>query len=600
MKATIVSSWIKTCKKIFGEDLTIEAMTNSNMDPNKIYRPTEDVEDSKPKDMMKYIASKNNESVYETWRKMGEENINSFFNDYPAFFEHKNLYSFLKSLYDVHVVITGKIKGANPPLVGIVPIDKYTAEMTYKSKRGLFGYFEGLLKGASNFYDEEIEIDRIENTDEFLKLHIKFNEPIHHFKKYKVNKLLSFGFVKSLEAKIAISSLLLIGVPYIILSNFTSGIVLTAITLALSLFVPFIISKLLFLPKKSILDSLNSLNERNYAENKEISTNDFFEDINNMLNTYKDNLITDFVGFKGMSDELNVFTDKFSEVSSNMNITSKEISGVVEQVASGAINQADETESAAYILNSNISSLTDITKRENESKVSLENAVTSINKGYEELKDTALNLKDILNKFKNVKKNSSMLQNKAKDVTKIVETVESISDQTNLLALNASIEASRAGEYGRGFNVVANEIRSLAEESKSAVNNINENLISFINDIDSLVTEIDSGYKVLDSENNKLAGVADNNYNTVVTIEDVSKSLIDMINDLSKETESISKVSGNIESLAAIAEENSASSEEVSANVTTYSEELSKMISNIAEFKKVSDEFRKELGRYKI
>jgi methyl-accepting chemotaxis protein len=550
--------------------------------------------------MISYISKKINKTTYETWREMGEENIHSFFNDYPAFFDHKNLYSFLKSMYDVHVVIAGKIKGANPPLLGIVPINKYTAEMTYKSKRGLFGYFEGLLKGASNFYGEKIEIDRIENTDNFLKLHIKFSEPIHYFKKYRVNNLLSFGFIKSLHTKVAISSLLFVGLPYIILSNFTSETVLNIITLALTFIVPFLTSKLLFMPKKSIINSLKDLEQRNYAENIEISTNDFFEDINKYINNYKENLITDFVGFKGMSDELNVFTEKFNEVSSNMDNTSKDIAGVVEQVAAGAISQAEETENAAYILNNNISSLTKITEKENESKVSLENAVENINNGYDELKDTALNLKNILNKFRNVKENSTMLQNKAKDVTKIVETVENISDQTNLLALNASIEASRAGEYGRGFNVVANEIRSLAEESKNAVNNINQNLLSFIHDIDSLVSQIDEQYIVLDKENNKLSNVAENNYDTVVTIDKVSNSLIDMINDLTKETESITKVSGNIESLAAIAEENSASSQEVSANVHTYSEELSKMMSSIVEFKKVSDEFRKDLGKYKI
>lgn len=600
MKATIVSSWIKTCEKIFGEELTNEAIQHSGIDRKKIFRPTEDIEDSKPKEMISYIAKKINKTTYEAWKEMGEENINSFFNDYPAFFDHKNLYSFLKSMYDVHVVIAGKIKGANPPLLGIVPIDKYTAEMTYKSKRGLFGYFEGLLKGASNFYGEKIEIDRIENTDNFLKLHIKFSEPIHYFKKYKINNLLSFGFIKSLHTKIAVSSLLFVGLPYIILSNLTSGTVLNIVTLALTFIVPFITSKLLFMPKRSIINSLKDLEQRNYAENIEISTNDFFEDINKYINNYKENLITDFVGFKGMSDELNVFTEKFNEVSSNMDNTSKDIAGVVEQVAAGAISQAEETENAAYILNNNISSLTKITEKENESKVSLENAVDNINNGYNELKDTALNLKNILTKFRNVKENSTILQNKAKDVTKIVETVENISDQTNLLALNASIEASRAGEYGRGFNVVANEIRSLAEESKNAVNNINQNLLSFINDIDSLVNQIDEQYIVLDKENNKLSNVAENNYETVVTIDEVSNSLIDMINALTKETESITKVSGNIESLAAIAEENSASSQEVSANVHTYSEELSKMMSSIVEFKKVSDEFRKDLGKYKI
>ncbi|MBS4537029.1 heme NO-binding domain-containing protein [Clostridium sp. D2Q-11] len=600
MKGTVVSSWVKTCQKVFGEDITKEAMIQAGMKPDKVFRPTEDVDDKYPKAMMEYISDRRSESVYDTWKEMGRDNIYTFFNDYPAFFDHKNLYSFLRSMYDVHVVIAGKIPGAKPPLVNIHSVDKYTAEMTYQSKRGLFGYFHGLLEGAANFYGEKIEIDTLERTKDFLKVHIKFEEQIYYYKSYKINKILSFGFVKKLEAKIAISSLLLVGLPYLLLSQFIEGTLLTGITLGLTLVVPYIISKLLFMPKRSIINQLNNIKERQYAEDNEISTNDFFEDINNLISEYKDVLKTDFVGFKGVIDELSVFSDKFNEISGNMNTTSKEIAGVVEQVASGAINQAEETESAAYLLNNNISSLNEITRKENDSKESLEKSVSNINRGYDELKDTSLSLQDILGKFSKVKENSFSLQSKAKDVTRIVETVEGISEQTNLLALNASIEASRAGEYGRGFAVVAQEIRSLAEESKSAVNNINENLLSFINEIDILVGQIDDQYKILDKENNKLAQVADGNYDTVVSIKQVSDSLIDMINSLSEETEAITRVSGNIESLAAIAEENSASSQEVSANVTTYSAEIGRMMDNIKEFKKVSDEFKKDLGKYKI
>lgn len=600
MKGTIVSAWIKTSRKLYGDSLVNEAMATVGMEPKRIFKPTEDIEDSYARGIVDAISKKIGKSAYDTWEEIGMDNVITFSKDYPGFFKYKNLYSFLKAMYDIHVVVTERIPGANPPILGMKAISGNKAEMTYKSHRGMFGYFHGMLKGAARYYNENIGVEVIEKSDDFTKVHITFPEQIYNYKKYGINKFLSFGFIKKLEGKIAIASLILIGVPYVILSYFLDKWPLTGVVLGLSLIIPFVITKLLLAPAKSIVYQLNNLKENNYSEEHDISTNDFFEDINKLINEYKDILKSDFVGFKGMTDELNVFSDKFNEISSNMSHTSREISGVVEQVAEGAVNQAEETENAAYLLNNNIISLNKIADNENHSKDELENVVDRIGNSYNELKNTSSSLNNILSKFEQVKGNSLSLQKRAKDVTKIVETVENIADQTNLLALNAAIEASRAGDQGRGFAVVAEEIRNLAEESKDAVKHINSNLITFINEIDSVVAQIENQYSILNDENHKLSNVADINHSIVVSVKEVSTTLIEMIKQLTEETNNINKVSENIESLAAIAEENSASSEEVSASMTSYTAEIEKMMNNIVEFKNVSEAFKEDLEKYNM
>src|SRR5690606_19614531 len=92
-----------------------------------------------------------------------------------------------------------------------------------------------------------------------------------------------------------------------------------------------------------------------------------------------------------------------------------------------------------------------------------------------------LKMKETIDQIENVqesvtKSNAEMtvLTEKAKEINKIVVLIDTLSKQTNLLSLNAAIEASRAGEAGRGFNVVATEIRSLAEQTKVAAGQIND------------------------------------------------------------------------------------------------------------------------------
>lgn len=600
MKGTIVAAWVKTSRNLFGEDLVNEALGHVGISPNKVFTPSEDIEDNKALGIVDYIADSLGEKPSEIWRQIGIDNINTFSKDYPAFFKFKNLYSFLKAMYDIHVVMTKRIPGAKPPILNVKPLEKNKALMSYSSPRKMFAYFHGMLEGASKYFKEDIQVETLEKGDSYTKISITFPEEVYNRKVYRLNKFLSFGFIKGFEAKIGLATLLLAGIPLALLSNYVEGRILMPLILALSFLIPTIMGKALLRPLKNIFESIEDVEKKDLSFERNISTNDFLEDINNRLNNIKASIKTDFVGYKATTDELNVFGDKFNQISNNMTTTSQEINSVVEQVAHGAINQAEETESAAYSLNSSIQVLNNIGERENKGKEELEGAVGKIRSGFENLKYSSDSLNKVMDEFSLVKEKGIILQDRAKNVTEIVETVERIAEQTNLLALNASIEASRAGEYGRGFTVVAMEIRKLAEGSREAVQSINDILKAFVMEIDELVRDIEEQYNVLDKEKSNLNHLSLETSHTVDSIQNVANLIIDLVNELNKETMAMNQISEHIESLAAIAEENSASSQEVSANVTTYINEIKSMTERIAEFKRVSEDFSEDLEKYVI
>lgn len=600
MKGTIVSTWIKTSKILFGESLVKEALEHSGIPSDKIFTPTEDVEDRKIFDFIDYMAMKLRKTSEDIWKEIGIKNIETFSQDYPAFFRYKNLYSFLDAMYDIHIVVVKRIPGAKPPILKIKPVDKNKAIMTYSSPRGMFAYFHGLLEGAAKYYNEKIEVETIEKTKDFTKVSITFEEEIYSIRTFGFNRLLSLGFINSFEVKVGLASLFLVGIPLSVMVKFLDPNIIMITSLILSFFIPTLVVKGLLMPIREIKKSLGDLKEKNMAFKRNISTKDFWEDIMNDINQIKLSIKSDFVGFKGTTDELNVLADKFNEISENMRIATDEITNIIEQLSQGALNQAEETEKASYTLSTNIDALNDITIKENEGKEELEKVVNNTKAGFENLNAISNRLNDVIEKFSQVKEQASLLQNKAKDVTDIVETVEDIAEQTNLLALNASIEASRAGEYGRGFTVVATEIRKLAESSKQAVQNINNILKSFVIEIDELVNGIEKQYKILDAENSSIKMLSKQTENTVETVKNVAALLIELIDRLNSETKSVNEISDHIESLAAIAEENSASSQEVNSRIITYTNEIKKMIDQISEFKKVSEGFTKELDKYVI
>ncbi|ERI94515.1 heme NO binding protein [Clostridiales bacterium oral taxon 876 str. F0540] len=599
MKGTVVATWMKTCRKLYGDSVVDRAMEDNGWTSDKIFTPAENVDDQKIMSVIGSIAKNQNLDVKKLWRSIGSYNIKSFAEDFPAFFEHENVYSFLKSMYDVHVVMVKRLPGATPPLLSIEPISTREAVFSYHSKRGMFDYFLGMLDGSCEKYNEKVKIDELERTSDSLKLKLTFEKDILYKKSYLFNKVLSLGFIKNFGAKVALFTFLASVIAFIPLFGL-SNIPKILAGAAVSSLAAFVAGSALVRPRKLLEENLVKLNTSDFVEEVQVSTGDFFEDLFKRLADHKKNVRTDFVGYKGITDEMGTFADKINIITESMNTTSVEITDVVEQVANSSVDQASNTEKAVSILNDNIQSLRAIVENENMNKEELEKAIDKINNSYKNVDNTSKNILSSLEKFQEVKDKGINLETRAKDITNIVSIVSGISEQTNLLALNASIEAARAGEAGRGFSVVAEEVRKLAEQSKGAVEEINTNLAQFVEDIKVLVDKIELQYDVLQAETSSLETVRDISYAATNSVQTVAESTIKTINELNKETDSIASIYETIESLAAIAEENSASSEEVSASVANYTNEIKKLIDNIKEFKKITQSFKSDLSKYKI
>ena len=599
MKGTVVSTWIKTCRKLRGDKVVDEALTNSGIDKDKVFSPLEDVDDNVVKNIIGYIARNENMSTGDLWRKIGQENITTFSEDYPAFFEHDNLYNFFDAMYEVHIIVAKRIPGAHPPILKIRPISSREAIFSYNSKRGMFDYFFGLIDGSSKYFNEKIQISEMSRTSDSIELKLTFEKDIYKNKNYILNKFMSFGFIKNINVKIALLAVII----FIVLDLVSTSIVKDMpeyVRIIFAFASTITASSLLNKPLKVIVKDFERIKTHNYVENGEIHTNDIYETMYENLNGYRDSVKGDFVGFKGLTDEMNTFSDNLTAISEKMSGTSEGISGVVEQVASAATTQAEDTEHTVEILNDNVESIKNVVNNEKDNKDQLENAVLSIENTFGNVKETADKLSLILNKFEEVKNTGAEIQQKVEGISEIVSLVSSISSQTNLLALNAAIEAQRAGEAGRGFSVVADEVRKLSEQTKDAVDSINVSLTEFIKDIEKLIEGVSDQFDTLKDENKRLNSAVNESSTSNERIRVVTKNMIKTSEKLTEEVESFSQVFEKIESLAAIAEENSASSEEVSADVNTYTEELKKLTGSIMDFKKLTEEFKNDLDIYKI
>ncbi len=209
-------------------------------------------------------------------------------------------------------------------------------------------------------------------------------------------------------------------------------------------------------------------------------------------------------------------------------------------------------------------------------------------------------LVQVKDNFAKVNQRANYLAEEANESLEIVNTVASISNRTNILALNASIEASRAGEAGKGFAVVADEIRKLAETTRNAVKEINDNLVNFTGEIGSVVQEITDQFVQLEESNRTLGQVSQENMEATNQVSAVAHEISKLVERLSNETALMTSVFENIHSLSAIAEENSASSQEMSATVMEYSDKIKELMEYIQQLEELTLEFKTEIRKYVI
>ncbi|MEA1974231.1 MAG: heme NO-binding domain-containing protein [Bacillota bacterium] len=599
MKGTVVSTWISTLKRLYPEGDVREAMDFAEIPFDKVFNPLEDIEDKKPITLIKTLAEKLDMEYQELWKIVGTDNVKSFYNSYGSFFNRENAFNFLSGMNELHIVVMKKIQNSKPPILDMEPISSTESYFTYKSKRNLYGYFLGLIDGVMEHYGENIKVEEIHRKDGELKLKLTFEYEIFKIKKYPLNKLFSFGFIKNINIKVGILTAVLIGlftfpVKMLPLEFEAYAMILNGVISAT------IASTLMNKPLNLMFKDMENLKKNDYVSKYQVSTNDIYDEYFEIVNEYRRKMVEDFMNYKSMVDDMNTFGDGLSNISTTMGYTSDEIADVVNQLAFAATAQAEDTEESVSILNDNVKSLENVAYKEQENKIELVDTLTEIKNNFEEVKITANQIKNVLVQFENVKSKGYSLSEKAKDITSIVNIVSSIAEQTNLLALNASIEAARAGESGRGFAVVADEVRKLAEESHNAVDKISNELDIFDIDISDLVSNIDNQYNVLEKENIKLEEVVNNSSKSNNKMIGISEKMIQTAEKLESETVAISKVFENIESLAAIAEENSASSEEVSASVSSYTEEIQNLTEKIKDFKEVTKEFAKDISVYKV
>lgn len=349
-------------------------------------------------------------------------------------------------------------------------------------------------------------------------------------------------------------------------------------------------------PAKKLADSSLEISEGQLAI-KAYSAG-FTANIGNNINKVVRNLKTILCEINKISEQNKSLADTLSRSVEQTEKASIEIASAISDVAQNTSEQAKsiaETKSSTKVMTDN--SMEIAMKAKETQRIAsdmievIENSAVVFEKLTDKLTNTAEVSIEIANRVET-------LHNEADQIRNIVTTVTEISEKTNLLALNAAIEAARAGEHGRGFAVVSDEVRKLAEQSARSseeIKHLIENIMRSINDITKEtkdeVTRINEDISFANQSKIIFGDVAKSTQNTFDSIQRIYALA-------EQSSQVVEKVNGSMDQVSAAAEDTVAFTEEVSASAQEQSAAMQETTQLIRSMREIADNIDGKLNEF--
>ena len=288
----------------------------------------------------------------------------------------------------------------------------------------------------------------------------------------------------------------------------------------------------------------------------------------------------------------NALIDRLQEAMRDIQARMTTVRGAVEslataaqQVATSSANQSSSTSAMAASVEEMTVSISTVSASAAEAQKMAHQAGESSEQGGQIIERTAAEMGSIAASVSQASTVIQALGNESQQISTIVQVIKEVADQTNLLALNAAIEAARAGEHGRGFAVVADEVRKLAERTSKSTGDISTMIARMqssaneaVNEMNRVVAQVESGQGLAQEAGSRIQEIR----NEAVK---VSEAISEISNALKEQSEASQDIARHVESVAQMTDENNAAAEETAAGAQRLDQLAREVAETIAQFK---------------
>ncbi|MBP1971208.1 methyl-accepting chemotaxis protein [Virgibacillus natechei] len=301
-----------------------------------------------------------------------------------------------------------------------------------------------------------------------------------------------------------------------------------------------------------------------------------------------------------VSHTVSSHSEELTQSANEVKSGSEQVASTMQELAAGSETQANSASDLASIMNTFTTKVQEANEKGENIQQSSTEVLEMTTVGSQYMDESTKQMANIDQIVRESVQKMQSLDKQSQEISKLVTVIQGIADQTNLLALNAAIEAARAGEHGKGFAVVADEVRKLAEQVSVSVTDITGFVSAIQNESSTVAESLKEGYTEVEKGTSQIKTTGE-------TFSDISTSVNEMVTNIHSVSENLSEIvansqemNGSIEEIASASEEAAAGVEETSASSEQTSSSMEEVAASSDQLSKLAEELNSLVRQFKL